>query len=188
MLRVAAIGKQIAINFIGEELDLELLTRVLLIHDMGNLVKIPNRELSDEAVVVKEKYISNYGQADHKISEIIAKELGYSDLEIELLNSKVFIQNESTYYSNNYLLKIAAYSDQRVSPIGIMPILDRLNEAKQRYRDKPNTSMNNSNTDKLIEYALKIEEQIFKYCNIRPEDINNECAKKYITELEKFNV
>ena len=65
---------------------------------------------------------------------------------------------DDTLASGDYNLKVAAYSDQRVSPTGIDSLEGRLSEAEARYRDRPGSSMNNPRTKMLIECALKVRE------------------------------
>ncbi len=48
MLRVAACSNLIIDNWNGLEIDKESIIRVCLLHDMGNMVKIPEEESKDE--------------------------------------------------------------------------------------------------------------------------------------------
>jgi len=108
--------------------------------------------------------------------------------EVELLNNKIFVENESTFASNDYNRKIAAYADQRVAPTGVMQLSERLHEAKERYKDKPGSSMNNPRTDSLITYALKIERQIQQFCRITLESISDVTIAADLENLKEYRL
>ena len=80
--------------------------------------------------------------------------------------------------------KIAAYADQRAAPHTVAPLTERLLEAKERYKDRPGTSMNNPRIDLLIAYAQTIERQIFAHLPFPPKQITTRSANKYRPALE----
>lgn len=189
MLRVAACSKKIVDNWAGEELNIKPLFRVLLLHDMGNIVKIPKEEFSDSTFQsVRKKYFNLYGKNDHKVSLAIGKELGLSEYELGLMNDKVFVNNDNIMEGDSFEIKIGAYCDQRVAPDCVMSLLGRLNEAKERYKDKPGSSMNNPKTDRLIYCASIIEKQIMAHCNIKPEDITDVSISKDIEYFKGYTI
>ncbi|MFR6064846.1 MAG: hypothetical protein ACLUH5_02225 [Eubacterium sp.] len=187
MLRVAACSKKIVDNWTGMSLNIQSLYRVLLLHDMGNIVKIPEREFRNKDFQsIREKYYALFGKDDHEVSLTIGKELGLNEYELKLMNNKIFINNDNIMNDKSYETKIGAYCDQRVAPNCVMSLRARLNEAKERYKDKPGSSMNNPRTDKLIHCAAIIEQQIMKYCSIRPEDITDDSIYENIQFFKGF--
>ena len=189
MLRVAACSKKIIDNWTGPHINKNSLYRVLLLHDMGNIVKIPEDEFDDHVFQsVRKKYFDLYGKDDHIVSLVIAKELGLLEHELKLMNDKIFINNEKTLQSDSYEAKIGSYCDQRVAPDGVMPLLERLIEAKERYKDKPGSSMNNTQTDMLIQCATIIEKQIMDKCNIHPDDITDESVLGNIQFFKDYSI
>ena len=189
MLRVTACSKRIVDNWRGKKLNIQSLYRVLLLHDMGNIVKIPKEEFSDPTFQsIRKKYFDLYGKNDHEVSLTIAKELGLSEYELKLMNDKIFINNDNIMEEDSFETKIGAYCDQRVAPDGVMSLLGRLNEAKARYKDKPGSSMNNPKTDRLIYCAGIIEKQIMKYCDIKPEDITDTTISKDIEYFKGYEI
>ena len=69
MLRVAACSNLIVDNWTGQEIDKESIIRVSLLHDMGNMVKIPEDFSKDEEFIkVRKKYFEKYGTNDHEIN------------------------------------------------------------------------------------------------------------------------
>ena len=137
MLRVAACSYLIIDNWNGPEIDKEAIIRVCLLHDMGNIVKIPEDFSKDENFIKnRRKYFEKYGTNDHEINLEIGKSEGLSDKEIEILDGKRSRKNEETLNSNSYERKICAYCDQRVAPDGVVGIKERLEDAKVRYKNK----------------------------------------------------
>ena len=175
MLRVAACSSLILEHWTGNNIEKESIIRVLLLHDMGNIVKIPESiEQNKNFILTRRKYIQKYGENDHAINLEIAKNEGLNEKELTILDGKRSRYNEQTLNSNSYEIKICAYCDQRVAPDGVVGIKERLENAKKRYKNKPlSIWANEEKSEHLIACALGIESQIMKFCSIRPEDINN---------------
>lgn len=190
MLRVAACSNLIIDNWNGEEIDKKSIIRVCLLHDMGNMVKIPEDFSKDEEFKkIRKKYFNKYGTNDHEINLEIGKQEGLTEKEIIILEGKRSRKNEETLESDSYERKICAYCDQRVSPDGVVGIKERLEDAKMRYKDKPlSVWSNEEKANHLIECALGIEKQIMKYCKLSPEDINDDNIKKYMKQLEMYDI
>ncbi len=190
MLRVAACSNLIIDNWNGPEIDKEAIIRVCLLHDMGNIVKIPEDFSDDKKFIeTRRRYFEKYGTNDHEINLEIGKIEGLSDKELKILDGKRSRKNEETLNSNSYERKICAYCDQRVAPNGVVGIKERLEDAKVRYKDKPlSVWSNEEKANYLIKCSLGIEKQIFQYCNLKPEDINDESIEIYIKKLKEYNM
>ena len=198
MYRAAAVAEIICDNWTGQQLNKEDIVAVSLIHDLGNIVKMgftgERLKISLGPDILKAEYwksvqketIKKYNSDDdHIVTEKMVSELNISDRLMFLLPRKIFIKNEETLKSNDWELKICAYSDQRVGPYGIMSLLERLNEFKQRVTREPTTWSLDPKTDYYIGCAVKIEEQIFSNESITPMDINDETAKPYIEKYQQ---
>ena len=190
MLRVAACSNLIIDNWKGIEIDKNAIIRVSLLHDMGNMVKIPEDFSNDkEFIAIRKKYFDKYGTNDHEINLEIGKIEGLSDKEITILDGKRSRKNEQTLNSDSYEIKICAYCDQRVAPDGVVDLKARLEDAKVRYKDKPlSVWSNEEKANHLIDCAVGIEKQIMEYCNISPKDINDESIEKYIIKLREYDI
>ena len=189
MLRVTACTNLILDNWTGKSIDREAITRVSLLHDMGNMVKIPEEGQDREFIEIRRKYFEKYGTNDHAINMLIGKNLGLSKKELEILNGKRSRKNEQTAKSDNYEIKICAYCDQRVAPDGVVSLRERLEDAKIRYKDKPlSVWSNEEKANQLIKLALEIEEQVMRYCKLKPEDINNQSIQTYIDRLKEYEI
>ena len=189
MLRVAACTNLILDNWTGKPIDRKAITRVSLLHDMGNMVKIPEEGQDKEFIEIRRKYYEKYGTNDHEINMIIGKRLGLTDKELEILDGKRSRKNGQTAKSDNYEIKICAYCDQRVAPDGVVSLRERLEDAKIRYKDKPlSVWSNEEKANQLIKLALEIEEQVMRYCKLKPEDINNQSIQTFIDRLKEYEI
>lgn len=190
MLRVAACSNLIIDNWNGKEIDKESIIRVSLLHDMGNMVKIPEDFSKDEEFIkIRKKYFDKYRTNDHEINLEIGKQEGLTKKEIIILDGKRSRKNEETLKSDSYERKICAYCDQRVAPDGVVDLKERLEDAKIRYKNKPlSVWSNEEKANHLISCALGIEKQIMDYCIIKPEDINDNTIKTYIEKLRKYEI
>ena len=188
MLRVAACSNLIIDNWNGPDIDKQAIIRVCLLHDMGNIVKIPEDFSKDEKFIkIRKEYFDKYGTNDHEINLEIGKQERLTEKELTILDGKRSRKNEETLKSNSYERKICAYCDQRVAPDGVVSIKERLEDAKIRYKNKPlSVWSNEEKANHLIECSLGIEKQIMKHCKLNPEDINDESIRKYIEMLKKY--
>lgn len=157
MLRVAACSSLIIDNWKGKEIDKNAIIRVCLLHDIGNIVKIPKDSSDDEEFIkIRQKYYEKYGENDHEINLEIGKIEGLSDKEIKILDGKRSRKNEETLKSDSYEIKICAYCDQRVAPNGVVDLRSRLEDAKERYRNKPlSVWSNEEKANYLIDCAIR---------------------------------
>lgn len=157
MLRVAACSNLIIDNWKGIKIDKNAIIRVCLLHDMGNMVKIPEDFSNDkEFITIRKKYFDKYGTNDHEINLEIGRTEGLSDKEITILDGKRSRKNEQTLNSDSYEIKICAYCDQRVAPDGVVDLKARLEDAKVRYKDKPlSVWSNEEKANHLIDCAIR---------------------------------
>ncbi len=190
MLRVAACSNLIIDNWKGPQIDKQAIIRVSLLHDMGNMLKIPEDFSKDEEFLkIRKKYFEKYGTNEHEANLEIGNKEGLSEKEIVILNGKRSRNNEETLLSNSYEIKICAYCDQRVAPDGVEGIKDRLENAKVRYKNRPlSVWSNEEKANHLIECALGIERQIMEHCSILPEDINDESIEEYTEKLKEYDI
>lgn len=190
MLRVSACSKLIIDNWNGPKIDKDSIIRVCLLHDMGNIVKIPEDFSSDEEFIkIRKKYFDKYGTNDHELNLELGKIEGLTEKEMIILDGKRSRKNEETLKSNSYEIKICAYCDQRVAPDGVVSIRERLEDAKIRYKNKTlSVWSNEEKANHLIDCAIKIENQIFKYCKLNPIDINDKSIAPYINILKEYDI
>lgn len=198
LLRVAAVGKLLCDSWAGPPLNVTRVVGALLLHDIGNIVKVDYDrfpELFPEEMknlgywkAVQHSMRSRFGDDDLSASIGVASELGVSPSVISLMRSKQFLKNEETAANNDFEVKIAAYADQRVGPHGVLPLEERLAEARQRYKGVPYASVNRGNFDSLMAAAFEIERQIDQYSTIALSEINDELISEAMEALKEFDI
>lgn len=190
MLRVAACSALIMEHWNGPQIDQEAIIRVSLLHDMGNILKIPEDFSKDENFLkIRKQYFQKYGTNDHELNLEIGKIEGLTEKELAILDGKRSRKNEETLKSDSYERKICAYCDQRVAPNGVVGIVERLEDAKKRYKDKPlSVWSDEAKANRLMKCSLKIEKQIMQFCAIKPEEITDERIAKFVKELKEYEM
>ena len=104
MLRVAASSNLIIDNWNGPKIDKEAIIRVCLLHDMGNMVKIPEDFSDDEKFVkIRRKYLEKYGTNDHEINLEIGKLEG--DAKIRYKDKPLYVWSNED--KANHLIECA---------------------------------------------------------------------------------
>ena len=191
MLRVAAVGQLICDNWNGPRIDKNDIIAALLIHDLGNIVKIDFDDKAELKLMgnekkridfwkqVKKETTDKYGLDDHIVSKKMSEELGVSKRLKFILKNKDFNNNEATVNSNDWEVKIASYADQRIGPLGVLSLEDRFKDLKERYAHRENKNVNNPRIDIFIDCAFEIEKQVLNNTILGPKDINDESIKKY---------
>lgn len=198
LLRVAAVAELVQGAWRGPALDRERLRRVLLLHDVGNIVKadyvaLPHLLEEEQPRVahwlaVQRGYHARFGRDAGLATRGLAREIGLGDDELSLLDRMDFMRNEETVAGRDYHVKLAAYADQRVGPFGILSLSERLAEAKARYRADPGAFMASPRAARLIEHAHEIEAQIFECCGLEPHEIDDASAAPVIAALRSFEL
>lgn len=196
-LRVAAVGKFICDNF-KKPINTRNVALACLFHDMGNIIKSDLTQFPEFLKPqgkeyweqVKVEYIQEYGKDEHAATNIIGKEIGLPESVLGIIDNMRFSRSEEILSSESYELKIAKYADLRAGPHGIIPIRERLDEAKRRYERSGSLGTlgaNDSNDfDRFANASLEIERQIFSHAAIVPEDITDASAEPIIEELREY--
>ena len=190
MLRVAGVA-----SVICDSLDLPIeknkMIIACLLHDMGNIVKADLGYFSSFAQEeieyweeVKKEYIEKYGASEHEVNTKISKEIGLSDEMLKIIDQNRFALICKHRGEEDIFVKILHYADARVGPFGVLSYEGRMDEAKERYKNR--SEFAEENRLKLVACGKEIERQIFAHSKIKPEDINDETVKSIISELRNF--
>jgi isoleucyl-tRNA synthetase len=192
MLRVAAVASMICDNF-TESINKEEIITACLLHDMGNIIKSDFKVFPDffqpEGFEywekVKQEYIEKYGTEEHVVHNKIAHEVGVKERIIELMDAINFLHASSLAQENDFGRKIIQYCDDRVMPLGVVSLEERLADLRKRYGYKGGKE---SDRDAFDNALRQIEKQIFTKCKIKPEDINDRTVAPIIAELKNFMI
>jgi len=187
MLRAAALGKLICRNWIGDGVSEDDVVAVLLLHDLGNVVRFnfDNEDLNslygeksdmEELREIKKEAIEKYGEDDHEVTDKMCRELGVNERVMFLMGRHGFDKNREVCASDDFDLKVCNYADQRIGPRGVLSLKERLDEAIARTGNRPW----HLDFDELVECALEIEKQILNNVDLSAEEINDDSVKEYL--------
>ncbi|MDE1868939.1 MAG: hypothetical protein KGH60_03175 [Candidatus Micrarchaeota archaeon] len=195
MFRVAAVGSLICDNWTGPEINSNLIISVLLVHDLGNIVKFRLDTPESERMIkdfggegtdwtkVQEDTKKRYGANDHAATRNMVIGLGVSKRFLQLLDgtAKLYHSVDEVLRTDDLELKLCCYPDERVGPYGVISAKQRLDDLINRYKD---------NKEKLETYSKiagtvpEFEQQLFRHIRIRPEQINDETVMPYMQKLK----
>ena len=190
MQRVTAVGKVICEHWNGPQLNEEEIVAILLIHDVGNIVKIDFETEQGLKMIgndaqrleywkqVKREIIEKYGKDDHEVTKRMVMELGISSRLQFLMENKEINRVKFVFQSSDWELKIISYADQRVGPFGTVSLKDRFDDLKQRYGNKKESIVSDPQFDIWVEDAFELEKQIFEKTGIMADEVNDKTIKK----------
>src|SRR4030042_2345407 len=193
MLKVGGVALLIC-NHFQNKLDNNLIISTCLLHDMGNAVKfnfntypkILGKKLVVEGKKIQKYYIKKYGVDADKATYKILKEISVSKKIILLVKSMGFSRTTETFKTKDFNIKICEYSDLRVSPFGVLSMIERLGEGINRYNNTFKQKYSPSKLKSMVNYTQEIEKQIFKHCAIKPADITEVKVKPLINKLRDY--
>ena len=191
-LRAAAVGKLVATHWDGPNLDRQSLVRVLLVHEMGLVVDTDattsdaTPQLAADGGQFEMLATGGVVGADHdpySDSIAIARELGLTESDVDLLSQMAFMRNDETAGGDNWEAKIAAYADQRTAPRGVRSLERRLQRATRQWQTTDAIVVPESRIEQMTEYAHTIEQQLMRHCTIEPVQITGEVVDPRTEEL-----
>jgi HD superfamily phosphodiesterase len=198
MYRVAAIGQYIADHLQPDvKVDKDLITKVNLLHDAGNLTKYdfrPGKLLDiDTADIpywqqVQKEFVHTYGADEHQATETIAKEMGVSGEALELLHQTGIAKIEYAVNIENWNAKIVRMSDERISPHGVVSIEDRYRDIFARYEGRVHELANKQELLKRKQLVLTLANQIQDKCTIDLQKISNADIELYIERMGEYEI
>ena len=199
-LRVAAVGKMLADKTPGVSVEHVVLTG--LFHDMANILKIdlsPEGNLAmqvtdDERAqlqALKDSFAQKYGADEHGASITIGREIGLPQEVLNMIDTMRFLKSEWVLHEGSMAMKIAKYSDLRVSPFGIVSMQERFDEAGKRYRNKTFDTgdvYDQELKERMNAACFEIERIVMDAAGMRPEEITDASAAPGIEELKRYLV
>lgn len=195
MYRVAAVARILVQSLKPEvRLDIDLVTKAMLLHDMGNVIKSPvaNNVLytEEERIDLRkvEEFIKSYGDNEHTVTMAIARELNVPEKVLYILENIGSSRLHLTVDLNDWYIKLCSYSDFRVAPTGIVSVEERFDEVIRRYAGSQHALADVEKTEKKKQLALVLEKQIQEVCNISLNEIDIEKVEEVAKELEGYEI
>jgi len=197
MLMATSMAKLICEKWRGPPINPEDIITTMLIHDIGNIAKMDFSSLEklpeDEKdlsywQLVQQEFIKKYGADDHIATFNIASELRLKPRILWLVINKIFVHNEMIAASDDFDLKICAYSDQKTGPDGIVSLKVRFDELKKRYGTKTSASINHPRSEYLIKSSFEIEKQVLQFASIGSDDLVNQKISSMTQSLLRYDL
>jgi predicted HD phosphohydrolase len=204
MYRVAAVGRVVA-DYLKENIDLDkdLITTVLLLHDMGNIIKYDfkktpkiywgegvsiNEEIMKKWRKIQADFIAKYGGSEKVATFQIARELGISEKATYILENIGSSKVHLVLDGDDWYLKVCSYADFRVAPYGVESVVKRWDDIISRYEGRTHSLGNLELSRKKKANALILENQIQEKCKEDLSSIDNKIIAPILAELEDFEI
>jgi hypothetical protein len=196
MYTVTGVGKYICDNWIGEEIDKHSVISALLIHDLGNLIKIdlsPNNKIYDKELIkpiwkdIKQELIDKYGSNAHHATVKMTKEITDDQKIIGLINSMDSADLEITS-QKSWEEQICEYADMRVAINGVTTLENRLDDIFNRYKDHFEEWADEELLAKNKSFGKKIEAALQKNTNQDILNIPEEKIATYLVKLADYEI
>lgn len=198
-LRVAAVGKAVIEKIEGA--DARSVVMCCLFHDMGNILKFnltPSAPLASMVpegereywISVQKDFEAKYGKNEHHATEAIADEIGLPAAVRTLIKDMGFAKAASILRDGRPELFTVEYADQRVGPMGVLSLTERLTDGNRRYAGKYGqaTPEEQARYAENVEALHGIERRLMELIEMKPEDINDALVAPSIEELRGYEV
>jgi hypothetical protein len=190
---VAAVAKKVA-EAQRVPCDVDTVVQTGLLHDMGNILKVQFNVFPEawepEGVQhweqVQQAYREKYGPSEHEATVAIAREIGASEKVVGCIDMMSFVRIEAILKEGSIEEKIASYADNRVGPFGVLSLLGRLDEAKQRYMHRTDRVFDHVKHGQIVELSKQLEHVLFDGAACTPEDITDTALAPIIQELKEY--
>jgi hypothetical protein len=198
-LRVAAVGKTVAERIEGT--DTSAVVLCCLFHDMGNILKFDLRSSAPLAsmipdgeraywINVQKEYEAAYGSNEHRATEAIAREIGLPPVVLSLIRDMGFSKAASILQGSRLELFAVEYADQRVGPMGVLSLEDRLSDGNRRYAGRYGQATTEEQVPykENVEALYCIEDRLMELAQMVPKAINDVSIAPTINELQSFRI
>ena len=160
MFEVAAVGRYVVDHWKTGNLDKDLVTKTLLLHDMANIIKFRPPFLGwseDETVhwlAVQKQFVEKYGSDHHKANEVIIQEIDPPEVE-KVVETSLCIGWHHGDKEPSWEGRVCDFADCSVSPKGIVGFEARIADLLQRYHKVEDEGVQRSriNAQQLREYV-----------------------------------
>ncbi len=195
MYRVSAVALYIC-QHAKEKVPTENIVSACLLHDLGNILKFDftlfPKEFEPEGVLywqeVREDFARKYGENVDEATYAIAKEIGVNGKTFECLQSIGFSKICTNAKIADFSLEVPSYSDMRVSPFGVTSLLERLEEAHKRYKNRKHAIGDENIYEKNRACIQQMEKDIFSKTIITPESVIEDNVYPLLESLKKFEI
>lgn len=168
MLNVAALAEIILNNWIGKEVDKEVIIQACIFHDMAKPITFKISKQAQFGFSLKEisklkrlqkQLKTDYGSNEHIATIKICKEIGLSSTTLKHIDNLKWDNIPRLLKENKIESLIPIYCDMRIGPKGILLLNERLKELKERVgtEDYEDNVRNGNALENLINQNIRID-------------------------------
>jgi len=189
MLRVAAVGLVTAEGIGPAFINRDLVVKTLLLHDMGNLLKMDfsrldllsqrDRERVAEIQTIQGDWKKKYGKDADDATLAILEEIGVDKSIIELCETSHGEFLQEILESGSMEQKTCFYADMRIGPFGLLDVDERFEDLGKRYPDQKDMM------ERYCTLTLALEDQLQQKCRIPLKQIEAGAIEKLAMILHK---
>ncbi len=189
LLRTAAVARFL-VRRCQLPADENLVCAVMLLHDLGNIVKTSfqgsrffqyETKPRQEWLTIKEQIIKKYGEFDDEATSNMLDELGVSRRIRNVLESAKNDKILQIIENDDWAVKICAYADYRVGPESVLSLSNRFIDLEERYKKKPlKFRLTNKQATIIKKGFFSLEKQLFAQTKCSPEDISEESIQQFL--------
>ncbi|HKB88362.1 MAG TPA: HD domain-containing protein [Patescibacteria group bacterium] len=194
MLRVYGIVCFIEKHWKGEHVNWELVKKIALLHDMGNIIKFnldkhPEFLGAQESRIdywkkVQKEIIQKYGSDEEAATRKMLEEVQVDKKSIQIIEDKAFGNSINIKDSSDWRLKLLYYADLRTLPFGVGTLEERLSDVRARM---PKYTSRLDFED-LVSACREIEQQIKKNIDLPVSEITATSSGFDKNILSKFEI
>lgn len=143
MLRVAAVGQLVCESLRFVEFRQDRVLTVLLLHDMGNILKFKfervelfapeDQDRVAEMQKIQQEFREKYGETPDEATLAIMREIGVDEKAVDLCHRSHGERLEAIVADDDWEEKVCFYADMRVGPFGVLSVEDRFADLVVRY-------------------------------------------------------
>lgn len=188
MLRVTSLAKIILGKWKGENLDSKSIITACALHDLAkpitfDLTKQPKFGMTEMEIqnleALQQRLKSSYGIDERRVLIKICKELGCTSNTVHIIQNMNWSCASKLLEDNDIGSLVFMYCDMRIGPDGILPLWDRVEDAKTRY--------SGHDFEGYVRDGIKIEKLIERLTSINLKRVSDDQINdgfNYVLALE----
>lgn len=185
------------LNEKGEKINVDLVDRAAILHDMLKIIEIHNANFifkppgQKETMVISKEDRMKWLELKRKYEGMRHEEAAYTVLKEKYPELALIVRKHGYQYPegdmdlNTWEEKLVYYSDKRVKHSDIVPAKERLQDGHERYAAQNKIwGVNEKFQEKVDNYILELEKQIFNKLDFAPDEVLQHIEKEEKTENE----
>lgn len=197
MLRVSAVAEYLMEHWHGPDVDQRLIIETLLVHDLGNLMKMDlnsalgmrffDSDEKDKPYWLKvQKQMRRFGTNSDEVTLSILAEIQANENVIRLVRTmtgKAMVEKQTPEIAH----QLCWYADMRVGPQGVMSIEERMTDLIDRYAHRDAEWSDPEKIAILRQRRLEIENALLSQTDVSAPMLTNETLAPIVERLRHWD-